>query len=103
MKTFTIQIGNSDDKLTQLRWSLFYQSVQELLGVMCESMHFSGTSDTAARWQNAAWVIACNEGEAAVIRRELAFIAAEFEQGSIAWTEGETEFIAAANPGEDYA
>lgn len=97
MKTITIQIGNSDDKLPQARWALFYQSVQELLGTLCEQMHFSGTSDAAARWQNAAWVIVCDDESAAAIRKELAFIATEFEQDSIAWTEGVTEFVAAAS------
>jgi hypothetical protein len=96
MKTITIQIGNSDDKLPQSRWSLFYQSVQELLGTMCEQMHFSGASDPTARWQNAAWVIECDEESVAAIRKELALIATEFGQDSIAWTEGVTEFIAAA-------
>ena len=55
--TVTIQIGNSDDKLTQKQWANFVNEVRSLI-VQTGETHFDGGSRNDARWQNFCWVVA---------------------------------------------
>lgn len=40
MKTATIQIGNSDDKLTQSEWSDFVSAIKDAVQRFSERIHF---------------------------------------------------------------
>lgn len=91
MKTVTIQIGNSDDRLTQKRWSEFCVWVGRAVGVFSEQVHFAGGSPVSSPWQNHCWVVEVADPQP--LRQELARLRLEYGQDSIAWTEGETEFI----------
>ncbi len=93
MKTIIIQIGNSDDKLSQARWSEFCRRVQAAVNVFAQQIHFAGGSDYHMPWQNACWVLQIGEAQAMALRDDLTVLRGEFEQDSIAWTEGETAFI----------
>lgn len=93
MKTIIIQIGNSDDKRTQKQWHEFHQAVHGAVMLWSSAVHFAGTADGHAPWQNACWVVECAPGNAVDLKRDLAAIGREFELDSIAWTEGETAFI----------
>jgi len=42
MKTITIQIGNSDDKLSQASWSEFVERARQLISVHSRVVHFFG-------------------------------------------------------------
>lgn len=102
MSTVVIQIGNSDDKLTQQEWSEFVSDVQDLLITEYNSqIHFHGVSVGSAPWQNACWVIDASKewiGEPAIVtmlRDELAALAKKYRQDNIAMTVGETEFVEA--------
>ena len=55
--TVTIQIGNSDDKLTQTRWHAFVAEIEQTCTCVMEKMHFNGGSPSSARWQNHCFVI----------------------------------------------
>ena len=96
MKTRTIQIGNSDDKLTQMQWAKFYAAVDMFVNARSEQVHFSGLSRGDAPWQNAAWVFTIHENTTKYLQGDLSRACAEFRQDSIAWLEGETEFITEA-------
>jgi len=92
MKTVTIQIGNSDNKLRQVEWCDFVNEVENLICRQAVEIHFSGGSATRACWQNFCWVF--NVAETRVsFRRELKLLAKKFRQESIAMTIGETEFV----------
>jgi hypothetical protein len=94
MKTVTLQIGNSDDKLTQLKWSNFVSCVDKLLSdAYSVTRHFTACSPGDEMWQNACWVFTIHPNEIDEIKRELTVIRAKYEQDSAAWTEGETEFV----------
>lgn len=98
MKTITIQIGNSDNKLTQQEWSAFiYHVFDDLLCVMpnAEQIHFSGGSNPAAKWQNYCWVFNLDDERIPEMREWLSSAAYQFKQDSIAMTVGDTEFVAA--------
>lgn len=91
--TVTIQIGNSDNKLTQAEWANFVTSVRRVVGTYAETTHFYAPSPGDSQWQNAAWVIECHKNMKSYLVRELKRIRAVYSQDSVAWTEGKTKFI----------
>lgn len=93
MKTVTVIIGNSDDKLSQSRWSAFVNCVALRIGELAKQVHFSGSSSNSAPWQNHAWVFEIDDKNAAVLSLEIALEGNHFDKNTVAWIEGKTEFI----------
>ena len=95
MKTVTIQIGNSDDKLTQLQWSNFVDKIDASIAAFKGQPHFSGGSDNAKPWQNYCWVFLLEDDPLITesFHRLLSVIRAKYQQDSVAWTEGKTLFV----------
>lgn len=95
--TITIQIGNSDNKLTQKEWAEFVHAVSDHLEYYVEeqlaSIHFFGAPHTWAHWQNAAWVVEFDTGHLDSLKLHLSLIARKFRQDSIALTVGLTDFV----------
>ena len=91
MKTVIIQIGNSDNKLTQKEWSEFVRCVDIYSSVT--DTHFRGVSNSDAPWQNACWVLEVEDYNYDGLKRTIGNLESEFKQDSIAWTEGITKFI----------
>lgn len=103
--TYTVSIGNSDDKLSQRRWSEFIDGLAVALADLEADypgkidIHFFGSSNPVSMWQTVTAVFnapATREVNDA-IRADLARLAAEFEQDSIALTIGNTTFVKAAS------
>lgn len=93
MPTAVIQIGNSDDKLTQIWWNAFYEQVHEAV-TGHGKLHFAGTSPAVSRYQNACWVTEIsNQKKLHSLRAQLANLAHEFGQDSIALTVGDTTLL----------
>jgi hypothetical protein len=93
MKTTVIQIGNSDNKLTQEEWSDFIDEVNYIIYDM--QLYFVGGSNNSSPYQNYCWVIG---GELPITRmEELRDCALEFKQDSIAVTIGETTLLETNN------
>ncbi|QDT41032.1 hypothetical protein Pan241w_10910 [Gimesia alba] len=88
-----IQIGNSDDKLTQKEWSQFVAKLSEILEAYCLPIHFSGTSFSGDPWQNACWVMELPLIERSNVAGDLEKLASEFRQDSIAVMIGRFEFF----------
>lgn len=93
MKTITIQIGNSDDKLSQREWSDFVAEVAATVKSLAETVHFFGGAENWAQWQNACWVFTIHPQFISKLSDILASVRKGYKQDSIAWTEGETTFI----------
>lgn len=55
MKTVVIQIGNSDDRLTQKQWHDYVGEVDNAMS--WDEQRFFGFSAPDSQYQNAAWVI----------------------------------------------
>lgn len=92
--TITIQIGNSDNRLTQEEWSRFVAAVSQLVRTCAREIHFSGGPATDSRWQNFAWVAECSGPTAvAALRDGVAFVRAKFGQDAAAFTVGTTELV----------
>lgn len=93
IKTVTIQIGNSDDKLKQSEWADYVIKIDLLVDLFAYKIHFHGGPSPFEMWQNAAWVVEFFEKDLPSIKERLSGIGKQFNQDSIAWTEGITEFI----------
>ena len=94
MKTVTLQVGNSDDKLAQMEWAAFVARIRDVFDeTPYVDVHFFGCSNPTECWQNACWVFVADPGVIEQIKSELIAIRAKYRQDSVAWTEGETAFI----------
>jgi hypothetical protein len=93
MRTICIQIGNSDDKLTQAKWSDFVAMVGNAILSHDAKVHFFGGAPTWERWQNVCWVIDCPDSKVSLLRATLLGIRKVYLQESIGYLEGETEFL----------
>lgn len=94
MKTITIQIGNTDNKLTQQDWNKFCNNIKDAVNQNGIDTHFYGCSLSDAPWQNACWVVVSSNINAIEnLRKELIIQCEAWHQDSIAFTIGETEFI----------
>lgn len=93
MKSVVVGIGNTDDKLSQKEWSRFIGDVSNFIDAYATQIHFHGYSCGAATWQNTAWYFDIADKGIKPLKKLLASAAFEYRQDSIAWLEGETEFI----------
>lgn len=99
-----VTVGNTDDKLTQVRWSAFVTAVHKVLqdsidwggegqGGAWIGAWFSGSS---APWQNAIWAVEYIDPKAAGrAQAQLMLLAGEYDQDAIAWTYGITTMLSA--------
>lgn len=92
-QTVTIQIGNTDNKLTQQEWSNFVMTIEKRLKTLGVTFHFSAGSATEAPWQNYCWVVEASELTVANIRNMLLVMTRWYDQDSIAMTVGQTELV----------
>lgn len=93
MKTITIQIGNSDDKLKQRSWSEFVEKTKTTIEGVCASMYFYGCSDGSKPWQNAAFIFSIDDDFIDVLKKKLTDIRSTYSQDSIAWSESDPIFL----------
>lgn len=93
MKTITLQVGNSDDKLTQKEWAAFVSEITSTLKDSRVEMHFFACSAGDAPWQNAAWVFEASAATKIEVQINVRRIRRSYRQDSAAWTEGTTTFI----------
>lgn len=95
--TVTIQIGNTDNKLTQAEWSAFVKLVGDYIERYVEDraaeIHFFASSAGHAPWQNAAWIVSITADYAPLLRADIITARVKFRQDSAAWTTGETSFV----------
>lgn len=95
MTAATIIIGNSDDKLSQAKWSRLIMHVRHLV-YRCGDMQFDGQPAGDSAFQNACFVISnVTPQHLKQLRQGLRLIAAKFEQDTIALISAETEFLLA--------
>lgn len=91
MKTICVQIGNSDDKLRQKEWFNFVNEFE----ILCHehgSVHFSGASNPISPFQNYCVVLEVSSS-LEQFRSLLQELRAKYKQDSLAWLEGNVEFV----------
>jgi hypothetical protein len=91
--TIVIQIGNSDNKLSQGEWAHFCAGAHLAISENVHQIHFKGGSDWDAPWQNACWACELGNNSLDDLKAGLAMLCRQFNQDSIAITCGETEFV----------
>jgi hypothetical protein len=95
MNTIAIQIGNSDDKLTQKQWACFVLELRSQVDRCDCQIHFWGASVNYEPWQNLCCVCTVPDREGLMERflRGITNIRKRFDQESAAVLIGETKFI----------
>jgi hypothetical protein len=87
MITVYVSIGNSDDKLTQDRWSDYLSVVRAYLRKHAMEIHGEWYSAPDAGYQNACFCVVMDDDTAQVVKMRLAEIREDYRQDSIAWAE----------------
>ena len=96
--TIYLSIGNSDDKLTQARWSEFHGLMTMYVRNRAHKVYGSWCSIPTDPWQNACIAFEMDPAEIPILKSELRDLAATFDQDSVAWAEtSDTVFV---GPGE---
>lgn len=90
MKTACIQIGNSDNKLTQQQWSNFCAQTYTVAEEFSSIIHFAGGAASNAPWQNYCIVAEIYPHLEEPLRTKLSELKEEFSQDSIALLVGTT-------------
>ena len=93
LTTMVVSIGNSDDKLSQRKWSHFVNDVKYEVYVAAYRVHFYGCSDGGKEWQNACFVFEIDVTRIEAIKAALQKLRIGYLQESIAVTIGETQFV----------
>lgn len=93
IETVVIQIGNSDDKLSQFTWSAYCMQIRRMLARVTKEIHFIGGSPFDAAWQNACFVASIERHRKTELVESLAKIRKDYKQDSVAVMFGTTEFI----------
>lgn len=93
METVIIQIGNSDDKLSQADWASFIKSTREAIGRHCGQVHFDGGASFDSRWQNVCIVAEIQPIDKQNLQDDLQRVRKAWKQHAIAVTFGKTVMI----------
>lgn len=102
-RTVYASIGNPDDKLGQARWASFHDKFTAAVRGLALQVYGDWTSASTDPWQNACVAFEIGYETSERLQRDLAELAAEYGQDSIAWAEADTRFIgpATAAPAAD--
>lgn len=93
MKTISILIGNSDDKLSQKQWAEFVGNIEYWVKKFCSNIHFSGGSANNLPWQNYCIVFEVEKDKEIWIKENIIELKQKYNQNSIAWIDGQTIFL----------
>lgn len=94
MKTLTILIGNTDNKLTQQDWAEFVRMMGATIKERTNSIFFDGGPHNASKFQNWCWVAEFNISKLDELFERIEILRKRYKQDSAAVIiEGETKFI----------
>jgi hypothetical protein len=93
MTDVSIQIGNSDNKLSQLEWSEYVREIRDLVEEFSMEVHFMGGSDSSSPYQNYCFVFTISDNDKDNMISDLIAVKNDYIQDSIAMIVGSTEFI----------
>ena len=89
----TIQIGNSDDKLSQQEWSTYVKEIRLVVNEYGIETLFFGSSEGSQPWQNACWVVAVRETDVGSMFRQITKIRKRYKQDWVAVVLGDVRLI----------
>ena len=91
--TIVIQIGNTDNKLSQQLWSEFIKDLKSACNDYVKQVFFSGGSNCENPWQNYAYIFESNSAYIDDLRTELTILRRKYAQESLSFQIGETELL----------
>jgi hypothetical protein len=92
--TVYASIGNSDDKLSQARWSAYHERFEDVIRDRAKTVYGDWLSLPNSGWQNACVAFGVDPAEVPFLKSELRDLAAAFDQDAVAWAEAPvTEFV----------
>ena len=86
-----IQIGNTDNKLTQQEWSEYIEAVYGIC-VYFGVVHFSGGSSAEKRWQNYCFCVS-DVRNPDRFKNAVSLIRKDFKQDSLTWLQGKVDLV----------
>lgn len=92
-KTVAIQIGNSDDKLTQQQWACFVLELRDCVERTSGQIHFWGASVNYEPWQNLCCICEVPELRVELLTDFLTSLRQRWKQDHAAVLIGDTQFI----------
>lgn len=93
MTTVYVSIGNSDDKLSQVRWGEYVTEMVECVREQASAVYGEWYSLPHSSWQNACIAVEVPEQNVKILRKYLTLVRESFNQDSVAFAVAETEFI----------
>ena len=90
MITATIQIGNTDNKLSQSQWAHFVADMKNAIEAHVYRIHFCGGSDWDAPWQNACWVCEVHDEVIDALTKAIKASRKRYKQDSASVTWGDS-------------
>ncbi|MEU5258966.1 hypothetical protein [Amycolatopsis sp. NPDC021455] len=93
MSVVYISIGNSDDRLSQLKWASYIHEFRAIMRLIPTEILGDWYSAPDSPYQNAC-IAAVPDAGRDRLRQELELLRTQYDQKSIAWAEcPETEFL----------
>ena len=86
-----IQIGNTDNKLTQQEWSEYIEYIYDIC-VNYGVVHFSGGSSAEKHFQNYCFCVS-DVRDSDRFKNDVLLVRKDFRQDSLTWLQGEIDFI----------
>ena len=90
VETVVIQIGNSDDRLTQSEWAKFVNDMNHIVENHADEIHFFGGSSNWENRQNACWIFTSDV--VPELLQNIKPIRQNYKWESVAVTRGCTQF-----------
>jgi hypothetical protein len=88
-----VTIGNSDDRLTQQKWSRFVSRTLASIEAHASKIHGNWVSESASPYQNACFSFDLAPAAVAPLRAALESLRDGFDQDSIAWATAELDMV----------
>lgn len=93
MTTVHAAIGNSDDKLSQTRWSEYVYDFRKVMTDLSTSVHGVWYSAPDQPFQNCCVAVMVNQATMPILRERLADLRKRYDQDSIALNVSDTELV----------
>jgi hypothetical protein len=93
MKSISLLMSNTDNKLSQQQWHDFIAASKQAVRSACAEFHFFGAPPNWERHQNAAFVFTLEDESIHTLKEKMKSIRSEYNQDSVAWLEGDTVFL----------
>lgn len=93
MKSISLLMSNTDNKLSQQQWHDFIATTKHEVRSACTEFHFLGAPPNWEDHQNAAFVFTLEDQAITALKEKMKSLRRAYKQDSVAWLEGDTIFL----------